>query len=151
MSTASNSLPLRVLVVDDLEDARESIALLVRAWGHDAQTASDGLTAIQAAPGYRPNVVLLDIGMPGMSGWDVVRALKGSSGLERTLFVAISGYGRDRDLRRSRDEGFDLHLVKPVKPDELRQLLGLEERWMEPGGAEHPRLRKGTSSSQPGL
>jgi signal transduction histidine kinase/DNA-binding response OmpR family regulator len=115
--------PLRVLVVDDNRDAAESLAMLLRLDGHEVRLAHDGPAALDAAGDFRPEVVLLDIGLPGMSGHDVARRLHGGHGGAPPLLVAMTGYGQEEDRRRSREAGFDHHLVKPVDPQVLRQLL----------------------------
>jgi CheY-like chemotaxis protein len=113
----------RVLVVDDNADSAESLVMLAGMWGHEAREAHDGPTALAVASEFRPDVVLLDIGLPGMTGYEVARRLRATPGLESILLVAMTGYGQDKDRRRSADAGFDLHLVKPVDPATLRKLL----------------------------
>jgi PAS domain S-box-containing protein len=103
----------RVLVVDDNRDTATSCAMLLKRMGHEVETAYDGLAAIEAARVYRPQVLFLDIGLPGMNGYEVARALR-EEGFEHALIVAISGYGQPDDRRRSREAGFDRHLVKPI-------------------------------------
>jgi CheY-like chemotaxis protein len=113
----------RVLVVDDNVDAADSLALLLRVIGHETRIAHDGLEALVAARAFLPDVVLLDIGLPGMDGYEVARQLRGEPDLRTALLIAQTGYGQDEDRRRSREAGFDHHLVKPVDPDALRALL----------------------------
>jgi PAS domain S-box-containing protein len=115
--------PLRVLVVDDNKDIADSLAFLVRLWGHDVRTSHDGQSALKAARTYRPRVVLLDIGLPGLTGYEVARELRADSGSDEVMLVAITGYGQEEDRRRSRQAGFDLHWVKPVDPAALQRLL----------------------------
>jgi PAS domain S-box-containing protein len=103
----------RVLVVDDNRDTATSCALLLKKMGHEVETAYDGLAAIEAARTYRPQVLFLDIGLPGMNGYEVARTLR-EEGFQNELFVAVSGYGQPDDRRRSREAGFDRHLVKPI-------------------------------------
>ncbi len=112
----------RVLVVDDNTDSADSMALLVNLWGHRACVAYDGPAALQVASEYLPEVVFLDLGLPGMSGYDVARRLRDEPGLGKTLLVAVTGYGPE-DGGRSRDAGFDMHLTKPVDPGVIRELL----------------------------
>jgi PAS domain S-box-containing protein len=112
----------RVLVVDDNRDSAESIALLAEIWGHEVQTVHDGPSALDAAASSLPEVVLLDIGLPGMDGYEVARRLRQEWG-KKLVLIAMTGYGMDEDRRRSRDAGFDHHLVKPVDPEALRVLL----------------------------
>lgn len=116
--------PRRILIVDDNRDAAKSLATLLRLLGNDVRTAHDGLGGLQEALHYRPDVVILDIGLPGMDGLDVCRRLR-SEGHQEMLLVALTGYGQDDDRRRSQDAGFNAHLVKPVNLDELKDLLTL--------------------------
>jgi CheY-like chemotaxis protein len=102
-------------------DAAESLALVLRAAGHRVWTAHSGPAALQAAPEVRPEAVVLDIGLPGMDGYEVARRLRGEA--SGPLLVALTGYGQDEDRRRSREAGFHHHLVKPVDPEELERLL----------------------------
>jgi PAS domain S-box-containing protein len=113
----------RVLVVDDNEDAAETMAILFQFWGHEVRTAYDGPTALTVAAEYQPEIVLLDIGLPGMTGYEVAQQLRRMPGLESVLLVAVTGYGQEQDRRRSREAGFDWHLVKPVDPAELQSLI----------------------------
>jgi CheY-like chemotaxis protein len=114
----------RVLVVDDNVDGAESLALLLSLDGHDVRMAHDGRSALAAAEEYRPDVVLLDIGLPdGLDGYEVARRLRSELGLASTLLLALTGFGQAEDRRRSRDAGFDDHLVKPVDPARLKDLL----------------------------
>ena len=109
-------------MVDDNQDAADNLALLCRMSGHVVDVAYDGVVALELASTFHPDIVLLDIGLPGRDGYDVARALRQS--YPRPLhIVAMTGYGRDEDRRRSRDAGFDLHLVKPIEPTELFDLL----------------------------
>jgi signal transduction histidine kinase/CheY-like chemotaxis protein len=114
----------RILVVDDNQDGTEMLALLLRHEGHDVQTAADGPTALEVAGAFRPDMVLLDIGLPGMDGHAVARRLRQADAGKGMVLVAVTGYGQDEDRRRSRDAGFDHHLVKPVDIATLRDLLG---------------------------
>jgi CheY-like chemotaxis protein len=114
---------LRVLVVDDDATIRESLALLVVLAGHDACAAPDGLSALALAARYRPQVVLVDAGMPGMNGWDVARRLRADARLRGAYIVCVTGYAGEGDRRRSADAGCDDHWVKPFEPDRLRELL----------------------------
>ncbi len=122
--TEDSILPRRrILVVDDNEDAAEMLALMLACWGQETQVANDGLSALAAARAFRPDVVLLDIGLPGMSGYEIARHLRELPAAESILLVAVTGWGQDTDKQQSRDAGFDEHLVKPVDPDTLRTLL----------------------------
>jgi len=115
-------VPRRVLVVDDNTDAAAMLDLLLRSLGHETRIAHEGGEALRAAEEFRPDIVLLDIGMPGLDGYEVARRLRRqSSGPLR--IVAVTGWGQDADRQRSAEAGFDLHLVKPVDASELAQAL----------------------------
>jgi CheY-like chemotaxis protein len=109
-------------VVDDNLDAANTLHLLLQSLGHETRIAHDGPTALAVADEFRPDVVLLDIGMPGMSGYEVARHLR-SRGQRPIKIVAITGWGTDADRARSSEAGFDIHLVKPVAEGDLRQVL----------------------------
>jgi len=113
----------RILVVDDNRDAAGSMALLLRTFGHEVHVAHEGPHALELARELRPDVVLLDIGLPGMNGYDVAAQLRELEGLHDTVLIAVTGYGQDEDRKRSRDAGFDHHLVKPVDLWVLNELL----------------------------
>jgi CheY-like chemotaxis protein len=113
----------RILVVDDNRDSAESLAMLLRLFGNDVRTAYDGRLALEVATAYRPDMVLLDIGLPGMNGLEVCRRLRGQSKEPQPLIVAMTGYGQEEDRRRSEEAGFNAHLVKPVDLVALEQLL----------------------------
>jgi PAS domain S-box-containing protein len=121
--------PVRVLVVDDNQDAADSLALLLRLSNHEVRVAYDGPAALDLAKEFRPALAFLDIGMPGMDGYDLARLLRQQLGQEGTLLVALTGWGQEEDRKRSVAAGFDHHLVKPVEPEALREVLaGLEPR-----------------------
>jgi PAS domain S-box-containing protein len=113
----------RVLVVDDNEDAAEMLATVLRLEGHDARTALDRSNALAAAKEFHPEVVFLDIGMPGMSGHEFAEELRVDPALAGTLLVALTGWGAEEDRRRSKDAGFDFHLTKPVDLDQVQMVL----------------------------
>ena len=113
----------RVLVVDDNCDAATSLATMLRMMGHETLTAHDGGSALEVAATRRPQVVLLDIGMPGMSGYEVATQIRRSSWGQAITLVALTGWGQEEDRKRSREAGFDEHLVKPVHPDMLAGVL----------------------------
>jgi PAS domain S-box-containing protein len=115
--------PARILLVEDNIDAADALAELLRLWGHQVTIAHDGLLALEAARSVRPEVVLLDIGLPGMDGYEVARALRSLGGLEGVLLIALTGYGQESDRHRSQLAGFDHHMVKPVDVSRLRQLI----------------------------
>jgi signal transduction histidine kinase len=114
----------RILVVDDNADGLESLATLLGLFGHKVRTASDGPAALVAAAEFAPDTVLLDIGLPGMDGYEIARRLRAQPTFAGTRLIALTGWGQDADRDRSRAAGFDLHLVKPVDPSELRRVLG---------------------------
>jgi two-component system CheB/CheR fusion protein len=115
-----------VLVVDDNRDLAESLAMILRLWGHDVSVAYDGTQALELARSHLPDVVFLDIGLPRLDGFEVARQMRADPDLCRALIVAITGYGREEDRQRSREVGIDLHLTKPVDPWELQPLLAAE-------------------------
>ncbi len=113
----------RVLVVDDNVDAAVSLGMLLKLAGQEVRVAYDGPAALRQATEFRPELVLLDIGMPGMDGYEVCRRLREESGLGQAILVALTGWGQDEDRRRSHEAGFDHHIVKPVEPSALQRLL----------------------------
>ena len=113
----------RILVVDDNRDAAASLGLLLETLGGEAEVAYDGEEALAKVRERRPDLVLLDIGLPGMSGHEVCRALRTEMPNGKTVIVAVTGWGQEQDRRRSREAGFDAHLVKPVTPADLLTLL----------------------------
>ncbi len=119
----SSSSTLRVLLVDDSDDGATSLALLLQVWGHTTRIADDGPQAIEAAREFRPDLVFLDIGLPVMDGYEVCRRLRDNPDLSRTIFVALTGWGGEEDKKRAQDAGFAFHLVKPVNPDQIEDVL----------------------------
>ena len=122
----------RVLVADPCPDTVETTALLLQLWGHDVRAAAGGPEVLEVARGYRPDTVLMEIGLPELDGWEVARRLRRQVGGAGLLLVAVTGYGGDKYCRQSRESGFDYHLVKPVDPETLQELLATRQR--EPGG-----------------
>ncbi|HET7133956.1 MAG TPA: response regulator, partial [Gammaproteobacteria bacterium] len=114
----------RVFVIDDNRDAADTLARLMEMWGHDVSTYTSGPAALEAAAASLPDVVLLDIGMPGMDGFEVARRLRALSGSCGLRVIAMTGYGGADDRRKSADSGIDEHLVKPVDLTALQSLLG---------------------------
>jgi len=114
--------PRRILVVDDNFDAAESLAKLLRVGGHQVRVANDGHEALAVIAKERPAVVLLDIGLPGMDGYEVCHRMR-QKGLTEVQIIALTGFGQERDRRRSKEAGFDSHMVKPVEIAELMRLL----------------------------
>jgi len=113
----------RILIVDDNRDNAESLALLLGITGNETYIARDGIEAIEAAAEHRPEVVLLDIGLPKLSGHDVCRRIRAESWGKDIVIIALTGWGQEEDRRKSQEAGFDGHLVKPVDYDELLELL----------------------------
>jgi DNA-binding response OmpR family regulator len=115
--------PLSVLVVEDHEDVAQSTAELLTLCGHNVRVAGSGPDALALASVEVPDVVLLDIGLPGMNGWEVAEQLRSQSRGKQPVVVAVTGYGSVADRWRSADAGVDLHLVKPANPTALAELL----------------------------
>ncbi len=118
-------LPLRILVMDDHRDAVDSLAQILASWGAEIRIAYNGRDALDILSDFVPEVALLDLGMPGLSGFDVARRIRQSSTPGSLRLVALTGWGQQEDRRRTREAGFDHHLTKPVDIEELRQLLAL--------------------------
>jgi PAS domain S-box-containing protein len=121
--TVRQSTSRRVLVVDDNVDAAQSIATLLQLWGYEVRVAHSGQEALPTAETFQPEVVLLDIGLPGMDGYEIAQRLRAQTGFEETILIALTGYGQEGDRCRSKDAGFDHHVTKPVEPDVLQKLL----------------------------
>jgi PAS domain S-box-containing protein len=113
----------KVLVVDDNEDTAMSLSMMLQITGHDARTAHDGLQAVAVAGSYRPDVVLLDIGLPKLNGYEVARRIREEPWGKGVRLIALTGWGQEEDKQRSKEAGFDFHLVKPVEPAALEELL----------------------------
>jgi CheY-like chemotaxis protein len=119
-----NDVPaLRVLIVEDHADGAESLAMLLRIYGHDVAISQDGQRALDKAQVYQPDVVLLDLGLPGMHGHEVAKKIVERQSNRKPFLIALTGYGRDEDRRRSAEAGIDLHLLKPADPEQLRCVL----------------------------
>jgi CheY-like chemotaxis protein len=116
--------PKRVLIVEDNIDAVRSMAYLVRDMGHTVEYAINGYVGIDIARHFLPDVVLLDLGLPGLDGFEVCRKIRSHPGLEHIRIIAITGYAQDEYRKRSRDAGCDMHLIKPVPARVLEELLG---------------------------
>lgn len=114
---------LRILIVEDVPDVAEILKMLLNVWGYESRVAYDGPTALVAFRTYQPDVVLLDIGLPGMSGYDVARMMRKEPRRRRPLLAAVTGYGGEEGKRRSHEAGFDFHMTKPVDPAALEKLL----------------------------
>jgi signal transduction histidine kinase/ActR/RegA family two-component response regulator len=155
----SDKFPKRILVVDDNVTSAQSLAMVLKFEGHDVRVAYDGDLALETVGSFRPEVVLMDIGLPGRDGYEVARQLRGDPDLSAgiALLVAVTGYAEDEARRSSREAGFDHHLVKPLDPEEVLALLSSLE-W--DGAAERTEPRcvpceepasLGSTSSKPGL
>ena len=131
--------PTRILVVDDNRDAADSLGMLLQCLGADVRVAHDGVEALNAVATYQPAVVLLDIGMPGMDGYEVARRIRHSFPERRTPLVALTGWGQEEDRRRARDAGFDHHLIKPAAMETLQALLASLAGDAPPRGHAQPR------------
>src|SRR5690242_4758935 len=127
MRPANDSLALRVLVVEDNLVTAECLTLLLERWGHEAAVTADGPGALGVAQAFQPEVVLLDIGLPGMDGYEVARRLRRLAGMEKCLLIAFTGRGHEEDVRRCKEAGIDFHLLKPVHPALLREFLAKVE------------------------
>ncbi|MGY6217208.1 PAS domain S-box protein [Methylolobus aquaticus] len=115
--------PLRVLVVDDNRDAADTLAMLMTGLGSTVRVVYEGAAALEILPAFEPDIVLLDIGMPGMDGYEVARRIRQLPSGARILLVAVTGWGEEKDQQRTREAGFDRHLTKPVRLDALKALL----------------------------
>lgn len=123
MNTNQISPMCRILVVDDNVDSATSLAALLKILGADVRVADDGSSALTTIDKYRPNVVLLDLGMPGIDGFEVARKIRQQPDFERVKLIALTGRGQEDDRRRTREAGFDYHLIKPADIAVLQALL----------------------------
>jgi two-component system CheB/CheR fusion protein len=130
--TPAAALPKRILIIDDNADASEALSMLLANEGHQVETRLDGVSGLSAAATFSPDVVLLDIGLPGMDGYEVARRLRGSESNRSVILVAVTGYGLPADRRRSAEAGFDHHLTKPVDYEALIRLFGGGVQGMSP-------------------
>ena len=121
-SAAPATSPRRVLVVDDNRDAADSLSMILANRGHDVRVAYDGLEAVGAAIAFDPDVILMDIGLPKLYGYEAAQRIRKARG-NGVLLVAITGWGQEEDRRRARESGFDFHLTKPVDPEAIAQLI----------------------------
>jgi CheY-like chemotaxis protein len=119
---------MRVLVVEDDADTADSFGLLLRLWGFDVRVCHDGSEALDIADRYGPQVALLDLGLPGMDGYELARRLRRRAGTARAVLVAVTGYGNAADRRQAKAAGCSFHFTKPVDPEELLDLLHVLER-----------------------
>ena len=122
-SSLSASASRRVLIVDDNADSTQSMALIARSWGHEVATARDGTEALALARDFRPDTALVDIGLPGMDGYELAHRLRQDLDGQGLQLVAMTGYGRTEDREAAHAAGFDVHLVKPADLEVLRRVL----------------------------
>jgi CheY-like chemotaxis protein len=122
----------RVLVVDDDRDTADVLARLINAFGYEAKAVYSGLEAIEQAAEFLPDMAFIDIGMPDLNGYETVARLRQQRGSVQVILVALTGWSRDEDKRRAYDCGFDLHVVKPITAESLKELLAL----LDPAAAE---------------
>jgi PAS domain S-box-containing protein len=118
----------RILIVDDNRSVASSLAMLLELMGHDTQTASDGLEAVAASETFEPDIILMDIGMPKLNGYEACSRIRGEAWGREVIIVAITGWGQEDDKRRSHNAGFDFHLVKPLDPRALKKILDYSEQ-----------------------
>ena len=137
-STGAGQMPdarVRILVVDDNVDAADTLAMLLDLSGYATRVAYSPQAALEAVDGFRPQVAILDIGLPGMSGYELAAAMRSGTPPYHGPLVALSGYGQQQDVQAARAAGFDAHLTKPVAPDELLRLLA---QWLPGEGSPGP-------------
>jgi CheY-like chemotaxis protein/anti-sigma regulatory factor (Ser/Thr protein kinase) len=121
--SAEAAVSKRVLIADDNLDAAESLQLWLQLAGHDVQIAGNGMEALRVAADFKPDVALLDLGMPGLSGFDVARRIRDSAWGSDMVLVALTGWGQDEDRKQSAEAGFDHHLTKPIAPEAIESLI----------------------------
>ncbi len=120
---AASPLPLKILVVDDNRDGADSLSEMLQLMGNDTRTGYDGEQAVAMAVDYRPDVILLDIGLPKLNGYEACRAIRQQAWSQGMVLIAVTGWGQDKDRSRTREAGFDHHMVKPLDPQELMKIL----------------------------
>jgi CheY-like chemotaxis protein len=116
-------VPRRVLIVDDNSDAAATLEVLLKSLGHETRVVHTGINALAAVPEFKPEIVLLDIGLPDIDGYEVARRLRALQTGRSFRIVAVTGWDQEADKRRSAEAGFDMHLVKPVAPADLEKAL----------------------------
>jgi DNA-binding response OmpR family regulator len=115
--------PYRILVVDDNHDSALSLAMMLSIMGHDTRTAHDGESAVETAENFLPEVVLLDIGLPKLNGYEVAQRIRENTWGQSMFLIAVTGWGQEEDRQRSSEVGLNVHMVKPVEPAALERLL----------------------------
>jgi CheY-like chemotaxis protein len=128
-----NTKRFRILVVEDEVDIATALGDLLELWGYEVRVVHDGLEATKVALSYLPEVVLLDIDLPGMDGYQIAQWLQQDTRLAKTVRVAVTGYGQEEDRRRAQEAGFDYHFTKPVAPIILQELLAHLQKCRERG------------------
>ena len=123
MTPATAPRRFRILVVDDNHDSALSMAMMLQIMGHDTRTAHDGESAVSTAETFLPEVVLLDIGLPKLNGYEVAQRIREKTWGQSMYLIAVTGWGQDEDRQRSSEVGLNLHMVKPVEPAALEKLL----------------------------
>ncbi len=123
LDVPAESMRRRILVVDDNQDSATSLAMILGLMGHETRTANDGIQAIEVADEFRPDAIVLDIGMPKLNGYEVARQIRQKERGRQVLLIALTGWGQETDRLRSSDAGFDAHLIKPVDANEIQRLL----------------------------
>jgi CheY-like chemotaxis protein len=118
-----SAVPKRILVVDDNRDAAESLTVVLKLYGHETHAVYNGDDAMERAAALHPDIILLDLGLPRMSGYDLARQIRSSEWGKQARLIAVTGWGQEDDIRRSHEAGFDHHLVKPVDFQALEKLL----------------------------
>jgi CheY-like chemotaxis protein len=134
VDTPAAPLPERgryILIVEDNPDARDTLRMLLEIAGHRVETAADGATGLEKALALQPEVALIDVGLPKLDGYEVVRGIRASRGVRKPYLVALTGYGSQEDRQRALDAGFDAHLVKPVDHEALLALLAAPEQALQ--------------------
>jgi CheY-like chemotaxis protein len=121
--SSSVSRPRRVLVVDDNVDGLRIVTIMLRSWGHIVETCHESDLAVTVALNFLPEIVMLDLGMPRVSGLEVAKMMKNTPGLENVRLIAVTGYGQTEDFKQTRQAGFEHHLVKPIDFEVLRHVL----------------------------
>jgi len=138
--TSGSVAPLRILVVDDNADSAESLALMLKFSGHIVAVANDGIEALEVAETFQPHAALLDLGMPKLNGYDTARQIRQHTWGNNMVLIALTGWGQEEDKRRSREAGFDAHLVKPVDHRSLEKILA-ECNSADPANSENSRKK----------
>jgi len=123
MTEPISSSGLRVLIVEDNLDAANSLKMLLSRWGHDVRVTEDGPSALETARLFWPHVVLLDIGLPGMDGWQIAALMREQACTRSAVLLAVTAYGQETDVQRSLTAGLNDHMVKPVNPRQLKGVL----------------------------